>query len=299
MTDWIAVDWSRNTLRAWAMSGNAPKAFAQSENGTARLEGRDPEEVLLALIGSWAGLSDVIACGDISARGGWTELPCPPVPCLPPVGAAVTVATRHPGLHLRLIPGVSQNRPADIMHGDETRIAGFLRIHPKFDGTLCLPGAQSRWVQISAGEIVSFQSFLTGEMHQTLSRHSLLSPTLTGDAGAAFDTAAFSEGVEQGRNHPEKLLARLSGLVAEDHADGLPPSAARARLSGLLIGAELAGARPYWLGAEIAVIADAPLAQLYITALRAQSAPAIAIDREAATLAGLIAARDAAHDAAQ
>ena len=297
MSDWIAVDWSRDTLRAWAMSGNAPKAFAQSETGTARLDGRDPEDVLLELIGSWPGLSDVIACGDISARGGWAELPCPPVPCLPPVGAGAVVATRHPGLRLRLIPGVAQNRPADIMHGDETRIAGFLRINPKFDGTLCLPGARSAWAQISAGEIVSFQTFLTGELHRTLTRHSLLSPTLAGDAGADFDSAAFAEGVDQGRNHPEKLLARLSGLVAEDHADGLPPSAARARLSGLLIGAELAGARPYWLGAEIAVIAEPALGQLYVTALRAQSAPALAIDREAATLAGLIAARDATQSA--
>lgn len=293
MSDWIAVDWSHTKLRAWAMSGNAPKASAQSDRGTGNLAGIAPETALLELIGNWTGLGDVIACGDIGARGGWVEAPLAPAPCLPPLSDAVTPATRHPDLRLRILRGVSQNRPSDVMRGDETRIAGFLRINPKFDGTLCLPGQISRWVQISAGEIVSFQSFLTGELYTTLSRHSLLGPTVAGDTLAAFDTAAFEEGLEQGRHHAEKLLARLSGLVAEDQRDGLPPSAARARLSGLLIGAELAGAKPYWLGAEIAVIASAELGQLYTHALRQQSAPALAIDRDAATLTGLIAARDA------
>ena len=29
---------------------------------------------------------------------------------------------------------------------------------------ICLPGATSVWAQISAGEVVSFQTFLTGEL---------------------------------------------------------------------------------------------------------------------------------------
>lgn len=293
MSDWIAVDWSRTKLRAWAMSGHAPKASAQSDRGTQNLDGTDPETALLALIGNWAGLDDVIACGEIGGMAPWAQAALAPAPCLPPLSDAVTAITNHPKLRLRILGGVGQNRPSDVMRGDETRIAGFLRINPQFDGTLCLPGQISRWVQISAGEIVSFQSFLTGELYTALTRHSLLGPTVAGDALAAFDSAAFEEGLEQGRHHAEKLLARLAGLVAEDQRDGLPPSAARARLSGLLIGAELAGAKPYWLGAEIAVIASSELGQLYTHALRQQSAPALHIDREAATLTGLIAAREA------
>jgi 2-dehydro-3-deoxygalactonokinase len=65
---------------------------------------------------------------------------------------------------------------------------------------------------------------------------------------------------------------------------------ARARLSGLLIGAELAAAKPYWLGQQIAVIGEGSLSKLYVDALSAQSAPATQVQAAAITLAGLAAA---------
>jgi len=65
---------------------------------------------------------------------------------------------------------------------------------------------------------------------------------------------------------------------------------ARAHLSGLLIGAELAGAKPYWLGQQIAVIGDSGLSKLYVTALATQSAPATQVNATAITLAGLMTA---------
>jgi 2-dehydro-3-deoxygalactonokinase len=62
---------------------------------------------------------------------------------------------------------------------------------------------------------------------------------------------------------PEKFAARLFGLRAPSLPENLRPERARARLSGLLIGLELAGSRPYWLGREVALIGHAALARTY------------------------------------
>jgi len=70
----------------------------------------------------------------------------------------------------------------------------------------------------------------------------------------------------------------------------MPANTARARLSGLLIGAELAGARPYWLGQQIAVIGAGKISSHYIKALELQGTPATQVQGDSVTLAGLIAA---------
>ena len=62
---------------------------------------------------------------------------------------------------------------------------------------------------------------------------------------------------------------------------------ARARLSGLLIGIELAGAKPYWLGQSVKLIGADKLSALYARALALQGLQAESLDATACTLAGL------------
>ena len=66
---------------------------------------------------------------------------------------------------------------------------------------------------------------------------------------------------------------------------------ARARLSGLLIGAELSAARPYWLGNRVMVVGDGPLGALYGRALAAQGLSAERRGGDDCRLAGLVRAR--------
>ena len=67
---------------------------------------------------------------------------------------------------------------------------------------------------------------------------------------------------------------------------------AAARLSGLLIGAELAAMRPYWLGKRVALVGADGLSKRYAKALSAQGVPTEQAGGEAMTIAGLIAARE-------
>jgi 2-dehydro-3-deoxygalactonokinase len=80
-------------------------------------------------------------------------------------------------------------------------------------------------------------------------------------------------------------------LRAEGLLNGLSPVAARSRLSGLMIGLELAAAKPYWLGQRIALIGAEALSTRYASALTAQGAVSESLDATACTLAGLAAAR--------
>lgn len=291
--DWIAVDWGTSRLRAWAMDApGRPLARAQSAQGMGGLAPDAFEPALLALVEPWlapARITPVIACGMVGARQGWAEAGYRAVPC-PPLGPPLTRApARDPRLAVFIVPGLSQARPsADVMRGEETQIAGVLAAAPDWDGVLCLPGTHSKWAEVSAGEVVSFRSFLTGELFGWLSSGSVLRH---GMAGGGWDEAAFDGGVSDGLSRPEWLTARLFTLRAEGLLAGLPPDAARARLSGLLIGTELAAAKAWWLGREVVIPGEGALAGLYARALGAQGVRTRQVSAEDAVLARLTRAR--------
>jgi 2-dehydro-3-deoxygalactonokinase len=290
--DWIAVDWGTTNLRAWALGGGRILAHADSADGMGRLDRDGYEPALLRLIGPWLAdgrQTDVIACGMVGSRQGWLEAPYRTVPCAPLDPAAlVSAPVRDNRMAVWLIPGLKQTSPADVMRGEETQIAGVLALSPGFDGVICLPGTHSKWVHVSAGEVVSFQTFMTGEMFALLSQDSVLRH---GMAAGGWDDAAFDAGLTDALSRPDRIGARLFGIRAEGLIAGLSSGAARARLSGLLIGVELAAAKPYWLGQSVAIVGSEGLAQSYARALRAQGADPRLVPGADATLAGLAAAR--------
>lgn len=289
--EWIAVDWGTSNLRGWAMRGDRAVAEASAPQGMGALAPDQFEDALLALIGDWPGRGDVVACGMVGARQGWAEAPYAMTPCPARPGTLTPAPARTPGLRLRIIPGVAQSDPADVMRGEETQIAGFLRLNPGWDGTLCLPGTHTKWVQLSAGEIVSFRTFMSGEIFAALSAHTVLRHSLAEDG---TDDDAFMAAVADGMAAPEQLANRLFAIRAEGLLHGLTPAQARGRLSGLLIGAELRAARGWWLGANVAIIGAGALAGRYRAALAAQGVQPRMTSGSAVTLAGLIAAHEGA-----
>lgn len=287
---WIAVDWGTSNLRAFAIGPAGVLAEAASGDGMGTLARDGFEPALLRLIEPWlSGPVEVIACGMAGSRQGWHEAPYRAVPCAPVDATTLTwVPTGDARLRLRIVPGLKQASPADVMRGEETQIAGVLALRRGFDGVLCLPGTHSKWVHVSAGEVVSFQTCMTGELFALLSGQSVLRH---GMAGEGFDEASFDAALSDALSRPERLAARLFGIRAEGLLSGLAPAAARARLSGLLIGIELAATKPYWLGQPVTIIGADRLSGLYARALAAQGVAAQAIPAAEATLAGLALAR--------
>jgi 2-dehydro-3-deoxygalactonokinase len=158
-------------------------------------------------------------------------------------------------------PALTQDSPADVI-GAWVRIwiAGFLASRETWDGIICAQeGGISHWLHISADEVVSCQSFLTPRLNDAL-------------AGAdSPDDTALADSLSR----PERLAAHLRAAEVAGNAGAL---------TGHLIGAELAAARAYWLGQQVAVIGD----RLgYAGALRAQGVPVEEAETEALEPLGL------------
>ncbi|WP_424990368.1 2-dehydro-3-deoxygalactonokinase [Fluviibacterium sp. S390] len=293
--DWIAADWGTSHLRAWAMAGTEVVAEAKSVKGMGKLTRDEFEPALLELIAPWLGEApmQVIACGMVGARQGWVEAPYATVPCLPVAAAPMKAPVSDPRLDVRIVAGLRQDKPADVMRGEETQIAGFVALNPNFDGVICLPGTHTKWAHISAGEVVSFQTFMTGEMFSLLGTASVLRHSVGAEG---WDDDAFVEALDEAQSRPERMAARLFGLRAEALLHDQRPESARARLSGFLIGAELAAARPYWLGQQVAVIGAPAIAAPYLAGLTRQGLAPIQAAADLMTRAGLMAARKLASE---
>lgn len=292
---WIAADWGTSNLRVWAMTSDGRAiARAESDDGMGRLDRAGFEPALVRLIGRWlkqGRVTPVVACGMVGSRQGWVEAPYRAVPCAPmEAGRMVSPTVADARIAVRVVPGLRQDQPADVMRGEETQIAGFLSREPGFDGVLCLPGTHCKWARISAGEVVSFQTCMTGEVFALLSGQSVLRHSVGAEG---WDDAAFRQAASDALSNPASVAARLFGIRAEGLLHNLPQGTARARLSGLLIGMELAATRPYWLGQDVAIIGAGKVSAAYVAALGAQGAEARAVAVEDMTLAGLTAARAA------
>ena len=286
--EWIGVDWGTTRLRTWAMTAQGVLARATSDHGMGGLRRDGFEPVLLDLIGPWLApgrTTPVVACGMVGAREGWVEAGYSSAPC-PPFGEAPLkrAPARDRRIEVHVIPGVKQEQPRDVMRGEETLVAGVLAARADFDGVLCLPGTHTKWVRVSDGAVLHFTTFMTGELFGLLAERSVLRHTVGAHGG---DSAAFLEAAEIGLARPEEVAGQLFSLRAEALIGTLAPESARARLSGLLAGMELAGARRYWREFDVAIVGDTSLGAAYAEALSAQGHVAITVDAETTAIAGL------------
>lgn len=272
---WIGAEATPRGLSVWTMAQSGA-VVQRLERGLAL--GADPSTALAGLLAQELPSSSgvpVFACGLNGAAS--VPLPCPAFD-------AARIRTKLPGLWL--LPDLVQANPAErVPAGAALRIAGCLAASPGFDGAICLTGPQSFWAHVSAGEVVSVMSALSGEVFVALSESPWLAPALAHHSGAMLDLQAFDAELPQAMSRPERLLRTLSGVRA------LAPPIARARVQAALIGAELAAARPWWLGRQVLVLGGH--AAIYTRALVAQGVAATTADAEAALLAGLeLAARE-------
>lgn len=289
-TRWIAVDWGTTHLRAWAMGPDGTVLdSASSDKGMGGLTPSEFEPALLSLVEDWLASDKtipVIACGMVGARQGWVEAPYAQAPCPPLSPNLIQPPVSDSRISVHIVPGVMQRDPADVMRGEETQIAGFLADKPDYDGVICLPGTHSKWVRVEGGKIVAFKTFMTGEMFALLSQQSVLRHSV----GQGWDAPAFLVGVSLAHAEPERIAGQLFSLRAESLVAGLAPDAARARLSGLLIGAELAATTELRQGVSVTIIGAGTLSGLYARALAALSQVVRNVDGGALALAGLTAA---------
>jgi len=305
-----AVDWGTSRFRLWLLDPDG-RALAESQGAEGLEAGRRLgfEAVLrdhLSRVSAPDSLP-VLICGMAGSHEGWVEAPYVDLPASLDQLAEAVVAVPGIALDVRIVPGLAKRDPAapDVMRGEETQLIGVAAGGPVPLGEtgrrqVCLPGTHSKWVALEDGRVADFTSYLTGELYAVLSRHSILRHSLTGvDAEAPVDpeNPVFVAALERALAAPERFLAELFSIRAAGLLDDLAESDAAARLSGSLIGAEVATAlhgEP--VPAAVTLVASGGMARLYDAALTAAGARLESVDADRAVCAGLmaIAAKDPA-----
>ena len=287
----IAADWGTSNLRVWGMDhqGNVINRITNGK-GMSSLMPSEFEPYLMGLIGNWLpkhgnAKCPIIICGMAGAKTGWKEAAYLKAPCSPVnKEKIIQIETEDQRISVSIVPGIMQKSPPDVMRGEETQIAGYLSKKPDFDGIICLPGTHTKWVHISAGEIVSFKTFMTGEIFLALSERSILKSSVQSND---FDPTSFLEAFEDTYSNPALLSSKLFGLRAADLLENTSTKFLKSKLSGYLIGSELAGAKSYWLGQNIVMIGNDDLCVLYEKALKKLGLDATIENTQNVTLNGL------------
>lgn len=293
MGNWrIRGDWGTTRLRLWRIEDGGPAGFREGA-GIGQLSGT-PEETLRECLAPWLASSvpeRIVLCGMVGARNGLHEAGYADCPADAAGWRRSAANIALDGVPLRIGAGVAcrdAGGRADVMRGEETQLFGAIRRDPAL-GTgrhiLVLPGTHSKWAWLEDGRIVSFRTFLTGEMFALLQGSSLLS------AGREGHAEEIGDGFEHGLARAKAEGGVLGGVFetrAAQLRDGRSAAWGADFLSGLLLGCELAEMRR--LGAlppAVAVIGGAVLAQRYARALAAFNVAATLLDGDLCALAGL------------
>jgi 2-dehydro-3-deoxygalactonokinase len=275
--DFLAVDWGTSNRRVFHISGSG-ELIDRSGDDQGILATRDFPAAVAALKG--AGLPLLLA-GMVGSNRGWIEAPYAPAPA----GlAAIAAASREPQPGVWLAPGVLFDDPArpDIMRGEELQVLGALALGRIGDGLVCHPGTHSKWIEVEDGQIARFRTVMTGDLFAALKAQSILSDILAHDAD---DEAAFIDGVDHALDNPD-LGAELFSARARVVTGRMTAPEAAARVSGLLIGADVRTGLGRGRADVVPVIGALPLARRYALALERAGRESVIIDGEAAFVAG-------------
>ena len=286
----IAIDWGSSSFRAYLMTrdGGIVDEIASADGVSTVAPGGFPA-TLERLAGRWlvaqAGLP-IIASGMVGSRHGWREAPYIRCPAEPGAIAAGLIAVEAGTRRVHLAPGLAaedENGQPDVMRGEEVEILGIA----EFGGRLIvLPGSHSKWAVVDQGRVLSFKTFVTGELFAAVKDHTL--------AGAFARSArpkptgpAFALGVRRGAaaarcEGRSGLLGALFGARSLPLMGKLAEDDAGDYLSGLLIGAEIAEARRLFADNDPQVAGAEALVERYLAAFDALGVKALAAPPRAA-----------------
>jgi 2-dehydro-3-deoxygalactonokinase len=208
----------------------------------------------------------LIISGMASSTIGWKELPY----------ARAPVALDAQGLHVGTLPWDSPDHlgptylvsgvatDSDMMRGEECQAIGILA-EPNLQEfrelcVLVLPGTHSKHIMIRYGRIVDFQTYMTGELFETLSKHTILAATVDTTEPVQANSIHFTAGIKHVRD--KGFAASLFRTRTRGVLEKLPPTSNAKFLSGVLIGAEMDELRRYGDCPVIVAAAD-PLLKLY------------------------------------
>jgi 2-dehydro-3-deoxygalactonokinase len=137
---------------------------------------------------------------------------------------------------LWLISGVQSEN--DVMRGEETQLAGIAHLMPNFPEscTVILPGTHSKHLYIKDKTLQDFHTFMTGEVFEVLTKHSILSASLSFPTSHEINWEYFERGLTMS---DQPVLSSIFTVRTNAILHQINHEANYYYLSGLLIGQEL------------------------------------------------------------
>lgn len=297
---YVAVDWGTSSFRLWLIGtdGNVLAERRSGEGMTAAAKAGFAKVLQPHLDAVQApAILPVIVCGMAGARQGWMEAGYVDVPASLSSILSGAVSVPNQPRDIRILPGLAQRDPhmPDVMRGEETQLLGALdRQHGGGEQVVCMPGTHSKWVRVLDETVTGFSTFMTGELFDVIIRHTILSHAVNGANETPADETAFEKAVAAAFERPAMASNLLFTARSGQLLHGISAADAQARISGTLIGLEIAGAlSDASKNAAITLVASGRLQTLYESAFHALSLPFTTIDADAAVRRGLAAAAKA------
>jgi 2-dehydro-3-deoxygalactonokinase len=296
---YVAVDWGTSSFRLWLIGadGNILGERRSGEGMTtaAKTGFADVLNAHLAAL-SVPEKVPVIACGMVGAKQGWIEAGYIDVPAS--LSSILTGAVSVPGQSrdVRILPGLAQRDKAapDVIRGEETQLLGALGPGGRGMQAVCMPGTHSKWVHVQDGDVIGFSTFMTGELFDAISKHTILSHAVAGADEAPADNSAFKAAVSTAFRQPAMATNLFFTARSGQLLHGLTAAGAQAKISGTLIGLEIAGAlSDAPTDTPVTLVASGRLQSLYETAFKSLSLKYTSIDADTAVRRGLSAAAEA------
>ena len=216
MDRWIAVDWGTSSFRAYLIQDDVLSDTIETKDGMKFVKDNNFENTFINLIEKWLIKDkkiDVLASGMLGARQGWIEAPYEKAPCNLNNINYISPILIDNRISLKIFSGISQNNPPDVMRGEETQVAGFLTDNNNFNGSICLPGTHSKWIKINKNSLEKFQTFMTGELFEIISKNSVLSHSVKSEN---LDKCKFNK--KYGNycfKHRSKYLLDGNGIIID------------------------------------------------------------------------------------
>lgn len=288
-----AVDWGTTQFRLWLLDHQGVVLNEhQNDRGMSTLQSADYEAVLtkaLDIVGAPAQLP-VIICGMAGSASGWLEAPYADLPVRPDNIVQAAVRVPNSDRDIRILPGLAQRDAShpDVMRGEETLLLGLMHSGAN-TGLFCLPGTHSKWVHLENGFVTRFRTVMTGELFALLSRHSTLAHTIRDTDTVSPEATEFETAIAEALAAPEAVTSALFSVRAGPLLGLSAPDQMAGRLSGLLIGLEIAG-MGLSPSTQVTLVAQEPLGSLYDRAISIAGHRVDLVDSNDNVRVGLLAA---------
>ena len=241
-----------------------------TQEGMKFVDQKEFENTLVKNITPWKKKFDiniVIASGMVGAKQGWIEVPYIKSPCNIRNLNFKTINILD-DINVHILSGVSQSNPSDVMRGEETQIAGFLLNNIGFNGSICLPGTHSKWVNLNSYNIQKFTTFLTGELYEIIKKYSILNHSIN---TTEHDDEIVKSAADLIIENPSLISNKLFEIRAENLLKNSNKISSNSKLVGYLLGIELSGSKTYWENKDLVIIGSSNLNKYYELILNGRS----------------------------